>query len=98
MRLRNLDERKEFDEELSLRYCNEHFGAYGAFATLPLETALLATDDRYFTATFHPVFHGSIAMRETERGVPNTSKDLGSKIPISLLLTNTVFCSSLLTG
>ena len=50
MTLKMLNAHKNLRQKRSLWYCNDHFGHYGLFATLPLHTAVITTDDFEFSA------------------------------------------------
>ena len=45
-----LDETDPFHRNASLRYCRSRFGHYGVFATLPLCTAIISTDNGDITS------------------------------------------------
>lgn len=67
-----LDETNDFHQNASLRYCRGRFGHYGLFATLPLRTAIISTDNGDLMS-----FKSSV---ELSRCNPGSSAKLGEHI------------------
>jgi hypothetical protein len=86
MTLKMLNAHKNLRQKRSLWYCNDHFGHYGLFATLPLHTAVITTDDFEFSAFLsafarsgenhhrHPPLNSQISRESRDDAVDNSDE------------------------